>query len=209
MDLATQLTALDEDLQGLTRTEQGKLCCALARQFEKAGEYEGARQALNPFWPEGMEGPNLDGLDESTKAELLLRTGALAAWLGSVQQTESGQEKAKDLITRSIEIYEKLGKSEKAAEARSELALCYWREGSYDEARIHLTKALSVFADKTSDQKAILLIRAGIVEVWARRFEEALRFYNEALPMVEQSEDHALKGSFHIEYGLAFRRLAA
>src|SRR6266496_1097470 len=131
MDLATQLTALDEDLQGLTRTEQGKLCCALARQFEKA------------------------------------------------------------------------------AEARSELALCYWREGSYDEARIHLTKALSVFADKTSDQKAILLIRAGIVEVWARRFEEALRFYNEALPMVEQSEDHALKGSFHIEYGLAFRRLAA
>ena len=45
--------------------------------------------------------------------------------------------------------------------------------------------------------------------MWAQRFNEALRFYNEAAPLVERSEDHALKGSFHIEHGLVFRRLAA
>jgi hypothetical protein len=39
--------------------------------------------------------------------------------------------------------------------------------------------------------------------------EGGLRFYNEAAPLVEQSEGHALKGSFHIEFGLVFRRLAA
>jgi len=209
MDLAAQLIALREDISELTRTEQAKLCCSLAKQFEKTGEYEGARNALSEFWPEGAKEPNLNELDEPTKAELLLRTGALAGWLGSTKQTESGQENAKDFITRGVEIFESLGKSEKAAEGRSELALCYWREGSYDEARIHLTNALGFFEDKTSDQKAVLLIRAGIVEVWARRFEEALRFYNEALPIVQQSEDHGLKGSFHFEYGLLLRRLAA
>jgi CheY-like chemotaxis protein len=35
-----------------------------------------------------------------------------------------------------------------------------------------------------------------------------LRFYNEAAPLVEQSENDALKGSFHMEVALLFRRLA-
>lgn len=55
----------------------------------------------------------------------------------------------------------------------------------------------------------MLLIRSGIVEVWTQRLNEALRFYNEAIPLVELSDDHALKGSFHFEYGLVFRRLSA
>src|SRR6266849_5224868 len=164
MNLATRLTDLREDIRGLTRIEQAKLCCGVAKQFEKAGEYEGAREALSEFWPEVDDPPNLDGLDEPTKAELLLRIGALAGWLGSADQTEGSQETAKNLITRSIEIFERLGNSEKAAEARSDLALCYWREGSYDEARIHLANALAVLGSEVSDLRAILLIRAGIVE---------------------------------------------
>jgi len=48
-----------------------------------------------------------------------------------------------------------------------------------------------------------------MVEVDAHRFNEAVRLYSEAAPLVDRSEDHALKGSFHIEYGLVFRRLAA
>jgi len=209
MNLATRLTALREEIRGLTPIEQAKLCCGVAKQFEKVGEYEGAREALSEFWPEVDDPPNLDGLDEPTKAELLLRIGALAGWLGSTGQTEGSQETAKNFITRSIEIFERLERSEKAAEARSDLALCYWREGSYDEARIHLANALTVLGNEDSDLRAILLIRAGIVEVWSRRLDEGLRFYDEAIPSVERSQDHALKGSFHFEYGLVLRRLAS
>jgi CheY-like chemotaxis protein len=36
-----------------------------------------------------------------------------------------------------------------------------------------------------------------------------MRYYNEAAPLIEQSEDHFIKGTFHNEYGLVFRRLAA
>jgi CheY-like chemotaxis protein len=36
-----------------------------------------------------------------------------------------------------------------------------------------------------------------------------LYFYDKAAPIVERSEDHALKGSFHFEYGLVLRRLSA
>ena len=50
---------------------------------------------------------------------------------------------------------------------------------------------------------------AGIIEERTRRLQDALHFYNEAAPIVERSEDHALKGSFHFEYGLILRRLSA
>jgi tetratricopeptide (TPR) repeat protein len=52
------------------------------------------------------------------------------------------------------------------------------------------------------------LIRAGIVERSQRRLQNALHFYDEAQPLVERSDDHGLKGSFHSEYGLVYRRLA-
>jgi CheY-like chemotaxis protein len=209
MNLESQLTALKNQSRNLTLAERADLSCRLAKQLEKAGEYEAACEALGEFWPMRDEPPKVDGLNEPTKAEVLLRVGSLAGWQGSADQATGSQETAKNLITKSIEIFEGLGQLKKAIEARGDLALCYWREGSYDEARIHLANALGSLGDEDSELRAILLIRAGIVEVWARRLNEALRFYNDAVPLVERSEDHALKGSFHIEYGLVFRRLAA
>jgi CheY-like chemotaxis protein len=209
MNLQSQLTALQERTQGLTVAERATLCCELAKRFEKAGEYEAACEALGEFWPERNGSPKLDGLDEATKAEVLLRVGALAGWQGSADQTTGSQETAKNLITKSIGIFERLGQSGEASEARGDLALCYWREGAYDEARIHLATALTGLRDEHSERRAILLIRAGIIEERTRRLQDALHFYNEAAPMVEQSEDHALKGSFHFEYGLVLRRLSA
>src|SRR5437588_10640499 len=208
MNLEPKLTVLKTGTHDLSIDERAKLACDSAKQFEKAGEYEVACEALAEFWPDRSAPPKLEGLDEARKADLLLRIGALAGWLGGAEQTSSSQETAKNLITQSIEIFQALGQSEQAAEARGALALCYWREGSYDEARIHLAEALSRLGDNNAELKAILLIRAAIIEVDTQRFDQALRLYNEALPLVERIEDHALKGTFHDGYGLLLRRLA-
>jgi len=208
MNLTAELTKLREESYGTTRVEQARRACELAREFEKHGEYGAAGEAIVDFWPNPDEPPKLDDLDDVSKAELLLRVGALAGRVGSAAQTEGGQETAKNLITQSLELFEKIGNDKRAIEAQGELGLCYWREGAYDEARIHLQNALGRLGSEDSDLRAILLIRAGIVEGWARRLNEAVRFYNEAAPLVEQSADHALKGAFHSEYGMVFRRLA-
>jgi CheY-like chemotaxis protein len=209
MNLESQLTALKNQSRELALGERAQLSCRIAKQLEKAGEYEAAREALGEFWPQRNGQPKVEGLDDPTKAEVLLRVGALAGWLGGANQTEGSQENAKNLITQSMEIFEGLGQSEKAVEARGDLALCYWREGSYDEARIQLENALALLENKDSELRAVLLIRAGVIEERTQRLQAALRFYNEAAPLVEQSEDHALKGSFHIEFGLVYRQLAA
>jgi CheY-like chemotaxis protein len=180
----------------------------LAKELEKAGEYEAACEALSEFWSEGNEQPSLQGLDPATEAEVLLRVGALAGWLGSVRQSEGTQEAAKNLITRSIESFAQLDQSERVAEARTELALCYWREGGFDEARLILADVLGRLEDTKGDLKALALIRAGIVEEAACRLNDALRIYASAAPLLQHSKDHALRGKFHNGFALVLRDLA-
>ena len=208
MNLQSQLAAYKEQSQSVTLPERAELSCRLAKQLEKAGEYQAACEALMEFWPERREPPKLDGLDRATRGRLLLRVGALAGWLGSTDQSEGDQEAAKDLITQSIEIFQELGLSEEVAEAHTEVALCYWREGSFDEARINLANALKCLKNDTSDLRAVVLIRAGMVEVWARRLNQALRFYDESGPLVERSGDSALKGAFHNQLANLYKNLA-
>src|SRR6266849_10807058 len=109
MKLTAQLNALREETRGLNRVERARRCCDLAKQLEKAGEYEAACEALSEFWPERNGPPKLEDLNEQMKAEVLLRVGALDGWLGSADQTEGSQETAKNLLTRSVEIFEGLG----------------------------------------------------------------------------------------------------
>src|ERR1700682_2245553 len=208
MNLEAQLTALKTQ-SDLLLAERAALSCSLAKQLEKLGKYELAHEALGEFWPDRNESPTLSGLDEIQKAELLLRIGAIAGWLGSTDQIAGGQETAKNILTRSIDIFEGLRKAERLSEARGDLALCYYREGSFDEARVQLRTALHILPDGNDDLEAILLIRAGIIEERTRRLNDAMQCYKRAAPLVERSLDHALKGSYHFEYGLVLKRLSA
>ena len=196
MNLATQVAAARRN-PSPTRAEQAQDCCALAKQLEKAGEYEAACEALGEFWPEREGLPRLEGLDQQTTAEVLLRVGALAGWLGSAHQAEGSQETAKNLITQSVAIFEELGQSTRAAEGRADLALCYWREGALDEARIVLRQVINELGEGESETRAIALIRGAIIEKTAARHSEALSIYKEAAPLLDATNDHALEGTFH------------
>src|SRR5712692_2144225 len=107
------------DNPDLTRTERARLRCRLARQYEQAGEYEIASEAMAELWQGIGARPNLEGLDSETKAQVLQRVGALTGWIGSASQIEGSQEFAKDLINESARIFDGLGDKKKAAEALS------------------------------------------------------------------------------------------
>lgn len=90
----------------LNRQEQARLRCELAKTLIDAGNYEGAREAMGDLWQRVGTRPQLDGLDRRTCAEVLLRAGTLTGWVGSTHQIEGAQEIAKNLITRSLTIFE-------------------------------------------------------------------------------------------------------
>lgn len=179
--------------------------CELAKGLEEAGEFEIAEEVLRPFWGGASHRPNITGLTGEAKAELLLRTGTLTGWLGSARQIPGSQELAKDLISESSSLFESMALSEKLAEARVNLAVCYWREGGLDEARVTLRLVLESLHESRSEQKLRALLTSAIVESAATRDRSALLIYKEAGPLFESSANHSLKGRFHTSYATVLR----
>lgn len=181
--------------------------CELAKGLEEAGEFESALDVLRPFWAGPVNRPEVAGLPAVAKAELLLRAGTLTGWLGSAKQIPGAQEIAKDLISESATIFDNLGAAEKTAEARIDLAICYWREGALDESRVTLRHVLESFGDTQSEQRLRALLNSAIVENVATREREALRIFREAYPLFDLASNHALKGKFHNSYATLLRSL--
>jgi tetratricopeptide (TPR) repeat protein len=181
--------------------------CELAKGFEEAGEFERALETLRPFWAGPIERPLTEGLAQDAKAELLLRTGALTGWLGSAKQIPGAQEVAKDLVSESAAIFGTLGMNEKVAEAEVDLAICYWREGALDEARVTLRHVLDTLGDMQSEQRLRALLNSAIIEKVATRDRESLRIYREAAPLFDLSSNHALKGKFHNSHATLLKSL--
>ena len=179
--------------------------CEFAKNLEEAGEFERAADALSGFWKGLLNRPETRGLNPEAKAELLLRTGTLTGWLGSAKQAYGAQEAAKDLISESAEIFEPLGMAEKVAEARVDLAICYWREGALDEARVTLRLVLDSLGESRSEQRLRALLNSALVEWTATRDRDALRICKEAAPFFNLSSNIALKGKFHNTYAAVLR----
>jgi CheY-like chemotaxis protein len=206
MKLATQLATAGV-INKPAPINQVVQCCGLAKELEKAGEYEAACETLVVFWPDRLGAPSVKDLSEEDKAEVLLRVGVLAGWLGSTHGS-GAQEQAKNLLTQSLELFQRQQQLNRVAEVQSELALCYWREGGFNEARANLTQALGRITNQDCDLKAAILIRASQVERKAGCLNDAMRQLETSAPLVERSLDPALRGTFHNTRAAVLEELA-
>jgi hypothetical protein len=98
------------DRPNLSPSDRARLRCELARRQEQAGDYEAAGEVMADLWQGIGARPMVEGLDDETSAQVLLRVGALTGWIGSAEQIEGSQEMAKDLISESLRMFERLGK---------------------------------------------------------------------------------------------------
>lgn len=190
------LKQLDEG--ELSRAEKARIRCQLSKEFEDAGNYEAAQGIFGDLWRIVGMRPQVEDFDDSTQAEVLMRAGALSGFIGQARQIEGAQEQAKDFISESLVIFEKLNDQEKVAEALTELGFCYWREGAYDNARATLNTALQKLDGLESDLKAIVTLRLAMVESSASHAYEALRILKDAEPLFFTSTSHALLGKYHM-----------
>jgi len=163
-------------------------------------------KALRGYWQRIGERPNLEDLEASTAAEVLLRVGVLTGAIGSKNQVTEADETAKNLISESLTIFESLRYRKKIAEAQTELALCYWRTGELNEARDFLKEALSQITTD-SEVKAKANSAIAIVEPGAANFSRALRILTNSAPLFEKISNQTLKGSYHVTLGIVFRNL--
>ncbi len=177
--------------------------CSKTSELVYAGQYEAAIAELGELWAGIGKRPSLN-VNPQLKAEILLQCGTLSARLGSAKQIDA-QEKAKDLLTEALHIYQTLNQQTKVSEIQCELAMCYFRRGAYDETRVLFDEALNNLED--AELKAKILIRRTIIEIWLGQYYEALETLKEAQVFFDSCSD-AVKGRWHGQMALILRKLA-
>jgi len=162
---------------------------------------------MRPLWKRVGERPETAALDPSVAAEVSLCVGILTSWIGSKNQIRDAQELAKNLITRSITYFESSKDVTKVAEAQSEIAYCYYREGTLNEARSWLNDALDKLTFEGA-ARARALLKLITVECSATRFHEALELLNNNDGLFRKITNHTIKGGYHTELAIILRNLA-
>jgi CheY-like chemotaxis protein/tetratricopeptide (TPR) repeat protein len=191
----------------LTPEKRALLRCHIAAELIHTGQYETAREALGELWQGIGNRPDLKGLSILASAEVLLQCGVLSGWLGSTKQISDAQEKAKDLLTESLRKFHSQGQRVKVAEAKYELGRCYFRLGSYDEARLILNEAVDELDEKDAELKAKALIRRSLIEIWTGHYHSGLEILRKAEDFFEKCDD-AIKGKWHSQIAIVLGKLA-
>jgi tetratricopeptide (TPR) repeat protein len=193
------------DNPALAADERAALRARAAGELIQKGQYAEACAALGELWRGPGVRPEVDGLSERVAAEVLLQAGALSGWLGKLK---GAQDAAKDLLSESVALFEQAGDSDSAASARADIALCYWREGAFPEARVMLEQAAAAIDDDPT-LKAKVIIRLAVVEYASGRYSDALRILTDSAPLFDERVSHTARASFHNELALLLRRLGA
>lgn len=195
------------DTSHLPTNTRALFLCERALELKERGEFDAARGALRPFWNQLGQRPNTDGLNPLTTAELLLCAGVLTSWIGGQDQIKEADEWARDYLTESMRLFEAETDAKKIAQVRTEIAFCYWRAGSFDEARSWFTDALQKLIIE-GNAKAYALLGLSVVEWSLSRYDESFKILTDNATLFRKISSHYIKGFYHHQLGLDLRNLA-
>jgi DNA-binding winged helix-turn-helix (wHTH) protein/tetratricopeptide (TPR) repeat protein len=190
----------------LTPNEEVQVLCAVVREQIEVGNFEAGRLVLQPWWIIG-EWPRIEELNSHSAADLLFTVGALAGCLSSTGGMQVGQQHAEALLSGSIALFEHLGSKRRAAEARIELALSYYRQGMFSLSKDMLLRTLNELPEGDDELRSVGLIRLGVVERHAGHLHDSLAHLTQAFEMVEVC-GALVTGRFHHELAITLRDLA-
>ena len=191
------------DTSHLSRDKEALSRCQLALEQRDNEKPQSALEIMRPLWGGVGTLPDIRGLQPETAAHVFLCTGILTGWIGARNQIKDAQESARDLITKSITYYKSHNLTREAAEAWSEIAYCYWREGRVNEARIMLHEALEQLPP-TGLKRARALLKLVDVEHSAARHYDALKILTDNRAVFASITHQPVKASYHNELAITW-----
>ncbi len=200
-------TSLKLDVSRLTANDEALLKCQKALELRDRGDFDRAQAVMRPLWKGIGQRPDTAALHPSVTAEVLLCVGILTGWIGSRNEIKEADGWARDLMTEAITFYESVGDLKKVAEARTEIAYCYWRAGALDEARIMFSEALQRLTTE-GNTRANAVLGLSVVEWSASRHDEAQKLLADNAALFNKIPSHALKGFYHNQLAMIVRNLA-
>ena len=148
-----------------------------------------------------------EGLTSRPQQKFCYVAGRLRDGLAAQNRSKAHKKSRRILSAKVIAIFESLHDRKKVAEAQTEIAVCYRREGALEEARVRFAEAMARLDDEDGDLKAITLLRTAVLEQLANRLNDALHILTTAATLFEGSTNQTLKGKFHNEFGMVLKDL--
>jgi tetratricopeptide (TPR) repeat protein len=171
------------------------------------GEYQAAAEALGELWL-GVGGkPELDGYEPFDQAEILFAVGTLTGRLGNSNQTKESQEQAKNLLSESVVLFAQMGELDRQARAQSELGVCYWRMGEFEEARTVLKDALQLALHISAFTEWKLIQNLVNVELYTHNYRVAEQLLSYVEHLAVGLPDDTLRGNFYFHRAVALKRI--
>lgn len=170
----------------------------------KQGRFSEAFDALCPYWSDINSEPAIENCSPDIAAEVLFKCGRVASCLGNIEQSGSNQARAKDLLTKSLELFRELNNINKIVEVEVAIGQCYQREGATEEALVWLESAIGHTTDKTSQGFLAALISYGINLIRLGENKAALRHFL-SIENYYQDCDEYLAGCYFNELCICLR----
>lgn len=176
-----------------------------ARNAELCRDTESLRKTLQVVW-NIEETPNFNPYDDAIKAQLLRLCGVFLSFYGFARTLKNYQLRGKDLLTNAIEIFETKKLLDKAAEAKINLAFCYWNLGEINECETILEVVESDFGKNLLHPVYLqICINRLLIYFWSQDIESALKIIEEINVPMQSCPDVRLQTMFNTQAGIFYR----
>jgi tetratricopeptide (TPR) repeat protein len=178
-----------------------------AWDFELRRECDAAIKNFEPIWADINEQPDFSGNNIDLQAILYRLTGYFLGYYGKIKNKKHYQERAKDLLMKSIRFFHRMGDTLKVAEAQNCLSMCYIHGGELAEAEIILEQTAEDFLLNKSDI-VYLKNRGNLLSTKLRqqKYADVIDIVEDILIPMDFCGDRRARIVFHENAGLAFRQ---
>ncbi len=199
---------MKQSFQQLGTAERVSQLIAKARDAEISRDLDRLEELLSEVWDDFDKNPDYSEFEPDIRAELLRISGYYLATFGSSNTRKNYQDRGKDLISKSIALFEELRMPHELARAKALLASVYYYSGQVEECEIILDEA-AVFYDHDQLHPVNLLIAVTKVGalIWKNDYQAAVEILNNVQIPMELCEDHFLLVRYHMQAGIIYSRI--
>jgi len=175
-----------------------------AKDAERRRDMQVFKSILKSIWTDFETEPDLSRFEPEIKAWILRLGGMYLCLYGQAKGENSYQERAKNLISKSISIFEDESLVDEAYEAKVMLSTAYFFAGQVEETGIILEEVLSRYCNNEL-HPVYLLAQTNNIGVlnWKKDYQQIAKVLDSIkIPMEEVCDDASLLAQYHNQAGL-------
>jgi tetratricopeptide (TPR) repeat protein len=176
-----------------------------ARDAELCRDLDLFREILSSFWDDIEVDPDLSDFALPVSAEFLRLCGVFLSQFGNARGLNAYQLRAKDILTRAVELFETQMSAEKAAETKVGLATCYWYSGEVQEHDAILRSVEGEFKAQPENKISVKIkLNRLLIATWIQNWKDAESLIIELSAVISSCRDLRLAIQFHNLAGIFY-----